>query len=489
MIHSHMWESVFVEDCSRMFISAAPRATALEFFHPHPGREGIALTQVDAGPAGRWGALRLLVWVVLLGLAFPLNAVAPPSWPGLVGLGGAPVLLAGLGVFWAAVGVRGYAERKRHDAALESIPIRIHVDGSRGKTGTSRLIGEALRANGIRVLVKTTGKIPCLIDTAGKETVLERGRTGAPNLREQRDVVRLAAEQGAQAIVVECMAVDPELRRVSEQTLIRATIAVLTNVRRDHLEVIGPDLGTAARSLCEVIPRNGTLVTGERRLLPVLEEEAAKRNARVVCVDPETVSDAVLASVPYITFKENVAIALAVSDHLKLDRQRSIEGIRASTPDYGTVRLFDRQAKDGLYTLVCALGVNDVDSLLSLRAELVRRGKMNGGPLVGLFNSRDDRATRSVEFAKGMARDLDFRSVLVTGRHTKAFVHAAVKNGYPRERLSEMERASPHEILDALDGLTPAGGTVFACGNMVTGRGYGLVDALVQGETHDHAGN
>ena len=429
------------------------------------------------------------MWGGLLGIAFALNAIPPPSWPGLVGLWGAPVLLAGLGAFWAAVGVRGVAERKRHDAALESIPIRIHVDGSRGKTGTCRLIGDALRANGVKVLVKTTGKIPCLIDVSGKETVLERPGPGTPNLREQRDIVRLAAKQGAQAIVVECMAVDPELRRVSERTLIRATIAVLTNVRRDHLEVIGPDLGTAARSLCEIIPRNGTLITGERTLLPLLQEEAAKRDARVLCVDPETVSDSVLGSVPYITFKENIAIALAVTEHLKLDRGKALEGIQESTADYGTARLFDRQAKEGPYVFVCALGVNDVDSLLNLRAELVRRGRLNGGPLVGLFNSRDDRATRSVEFARGIARDLDFQSVLVTGRHTKAFVHAAVKNGYPRERLKEMERASPPDILRALDGLASAGGAVIACGNMVTGNGYGLVEELVREEHHDHVGS
>ncbi len=412
-----------------------------------------------------------------------------PSWSGVVSLAGWPVLLAALGLFWSGVGVLGYRELRRHSERLTSIPIRIHVDGSRGKTGTCRLIGAALAANGVRVVVKTTGKIPALIDVSGTESVLERPEGQAANLREQKDVVRLAAEQGAEAIVIECMAVDPELRRASERSMIRATIAVITNVRRDHLEVIGPDMGAAVRNLADVIPNHGTIVTAEDRLLPILGSEAQKRGARFVHVDPQTVSDSLLDSFPYITFKENVALAIAVSDVLGLDRARSIEGMLRSTPDFGTVQLFERRNTDGPYTLVCALGVNDVDSLIAVKAELLRRGRVNGGPIVGLFNSRDDRAVRSLDFAKAMGRELDFASVIVTGRHTKAFVRAAVRNGYPRGRLSDMEDASPREILAALDALAPAGGAAFACGNMVTDAGYGIVEELRRGPDGRHAGS
>src|SRR5207244_13080215 len=120
-----------------------------------------------------------------------------------------------------------------------------------------------------------------------------------------------------------------------------------------------------------------------------------------------------------------------------------------STPDYGTVQLFERRNHAGVYTFVCALGVNDVDSLLELRRELIRRKKLDGGLLVGLFNSRDDRAPRSVEFARALTREIEFRSVVVTGRHTKASVRAAVRCGYPRKQVSAMEAATAHEILAA----------------------------------------
>jgi len=444
---------------------------------------------VENDPEQTPGAWRLLIWAALLILAIASQSVSPSSWGGLVALWGWTPLLVGIAAAWTVIALSGYREWRRHTDRLESIPIRIHVDGSRGKTGTCRLIGAALRANGLRVVVKTTGKMPVLIDASGNEKVIDRPPTPTANLREQKEIVRLAAEQGAQAIVVECMAVDPELRRASENTLIRATLAVITNVRRDHLEVIGPDIGTGARNLSDVIPPNGTVVTAEQRLLPALQDEAEKRHAKVVTVDPETISDALLESFPYITFKENIALALGVSDLLGLDRERALDGMLHSTPDYGTVRLFERKSRAGPYTLVCALGVNDVDSLLELRRELIRRKKLNGGPLVGLFNSRDDRATRSLEFARMMARELEFRSVIVTGRHTKAFVRAAVRSGYPRDRISEMEDATPREILEAVDARAPPDGAVFACGNMVTSVGYGLVEELLRGGSDGHAGS
>src|SRR2546422_7000497 len=44
-----------------------------------------------------------------------------------------------------------------------------------------------------------SGKMPVLIDAAGKETVLERPSTPTANLREQKEIVRLAKEQHARS--------------------------------------------------------------------------------------------------------------------------------------------------------------------------------------------------------------------------------------------------------------------------------------------------
>src|SRR5256884_9592467 len=164
---------------------------------------------VESNPDRYAGAWRLLIWAPLVILAVASRFVGPANWPGLVGLWGWAPLVVGGAAVWAVVGFLGVREWRRHTDRLESIPIRIHVDGSRGKTGTCRLIGAALRANVLRVVVKTTGKMPVLIDASGNEKVIDRPPTPTANLREQKEIVRLAKDQHAQAIVIESMSVGP----------------------------------------------------------------------------------------------------------------------------------------------------------------------------------------------------------------------------------------------------------------------------------------
>ena len=56
-----------------------------------------------------------------------------------------------------------------HRKALENIPIRIHVNGTRGKSSVTRLIAAGLRSGGIRTIAKTTGTAPRVIDENGKD--------------------------------------------------------------------------------------------------------------------------------------------------------------------------------------------------------------------------------------------------------------------------------------------------------------------------------
>jgi hypothetical protein len=166
-----------------------------------------------------------------------------------------------------------------------------------------------------------------------------------------------------------------------------------------------------------------------------------------------------------------------------MDRGKSLQGMLKSTPDYGTVRVFRREGLQGRYLVVLALGVNDIDSVSTVMAELLRTGRINKGPMVGLFNSRNDRAQRSAEFGHLMGGKFHFENILVAGEYVGAFIKTALKEGYPRERLFAMEGAEPEKVLHRLDRITPEDGVVVACGNMVTGFGYGIARMLEEDET------
>ncbi|TFH29311.1 MAG: poly-gamma-glutamate synthase PgsB, partial [Myxococcales bacterium] len=63
----------------------------------------------------------------------------------------------------------GALELILHRRRLKKIPIRIHVNGTRGKTSVTRLIAAGLREAGIRCVAKTTGTVPRFILPNGRE--------------------------------------------------------------------------------------------------------------------------------------------------------------------------------------------------------------------------------------------------------------------------------------------------------------------------------
>src|SRR5258705_7177040 len=125
----------------------------------------------------------------------------------------------------------------RHRLNLRAVPVRIHVAGTRGKSTTTRLIAAGLRAGGLRVVAKTTGTEPRLIRPDGSEAAWPR--RGPPSVREQTRFFAKAVRLRADAAVVECMAIRPEMVAASGNHPIRATTAVITNARADQPSEIG----------------------------------------------------------------------------------------------------------------------------------------------------------------------------------------------------------------------------------------------------------
>ena len=171
----------------------------------------------------------------------------------------------------------------RHRRNLRAIPVRIHVAGTRGKSTTTRLIAAGLRAGGLRVVAKTTGTEPRLIRPDGSEAAWRR--RGPPSVREQARFFAKAVQLRANAAVVECMAVRPEMVFASERYLVRATTAVVTNTRADHLEDIGEHPDAAADAMRWAVPVNGRLFVADEAATPALRSFAQARGAEIIVVD------------------------------------------------------------------------------------------------------------------------------------------------------------------------------------------------------------
>src|SRR5215213_6756482 len=184
----------------------------------------------------------------------------------------------------------GVIEQRNHLRNLHSIPTRIVVNGIRGKSSITRLCAGALRGGGLVTVAKTTGTAARLITPDGEEEPVYR-KFGLANIVEQIGIVRRAAAHRPDALVIECMAVLPDLQEANERKLIQSTLCVICNVREDHLTEMGPTLDDVARSLSRSMPIGGICVTAEQDRVHILRSEAARRGTALIQVDPESVTE------------------------------------------------------------------------------------------------------------------------------------------------------------------------------------------------------
>lgn len=358
----------------------------------------------------------------------------------------------------------GFFEYRRHVINVRAIPIRIHVNGTRGKSSVTRLIAAGLRAGGVRTVAKTTGTRARLIYADGQEEPVVRH--GKANVIEQLKIFRIAHKHDAQALVLECMAIRPELQSVSERRMVKATLGVITNVRGDHLDEMGPSLQNVALALSLTIPKKGIVFTAEREYLQILERQAEEVDAEIQGIDENGISEEMMGRFTYIEHRENVALAAAVCERIGVDRGTALEGMVKAAPDPGALRRYKIHDSHKEIEFINAFAANDPESTKSIW-ESLRISSHEEKPLITIFYNREDRLDRTEEFGKLIAHELKADHCLLIGAAVHVVEHIATKEGLEKERLLNMAGASPEEIFEKVVELTPQQSLVVGIGNIV----------------------
>lgn len=364
----------------------------------------------------------------------------------------------------------GVLESRAHRRVLDSIALRIHVNGTRGKTSVTRAIATLLRALGRRTVAKCTGTLPLFIGPDGDERPWER--RGRPRVHEQMRFLRRAAWLGADAVAVECMAVEPALQWVAEHQLVRSHIGVITNVRTDHLEQMGGNMEQIARSLANTIPRNGVLVTGDVRFYPLFESLARPLGTRVVLAEPEQWESGVRHAFP-----ENHAIACTVAraaGYSEAAIRRAAQSLVA-VDDGPPVVPLSGLASGAVF--VHAWAINDPESY----AAFLTSGRMPTGNHVPLFNHRSDRPLRTVVFGRLFREGPPLPRLLVTGDAgaERLFVRAGIE----RERIRRVPFPPSTAVVAAAVADLPGPIVVVGCGNA---RGVAALEAEARRVAGEH---
>ncbi|MCP4657062.1 MAG: hypothetical protein GY856_16755 [bacterium] len=299
-------------------------------------------------------------------------------------------LIAGVWLCSLALGAAAEGRARRR---LAAVPHRILVGGARGKTTLVRLIHAGLSAAGLKTEGRISGDRPAVIGADGGE----RGerRWGPANIRELRRFLNRIPKL-TEAVVVENMAIDPQLQRLVASHLVRPTLAVMAPDAPDHLEVQPIDPEMRARVLLSTLPPAIPLILphGECRSA---YERAAERlgrgwTAAPACDAPELRR--------FMTVLAGLAIELLNQISAPIG-EAPVNAVLAAAVRLQKVRVFRRER----VAWIDAFSANDPLAAADLEAVVAGEAEERGYTAVArLFNHRADRPSRLALFAGQLAR-------------------------------------------------------------------------------------
>lgn len=321
-------------------------------------------------------------------------------------------------------------ERYRLIRARESITLRIHVHGTRGKTSCVRMIAKNLREAGFTVLAKTTGDCPEVIYPDG--TTKPFIRRGPARITEHIQLIFLAKRLGANALVLEGMALQPETISFSEK-MIAATHFVIVNVRPDHEETMGEGYDGVSMTLSEGLPSKGMLYVSDERT-ELLQNLAKERGVSFRVVKSDKLNQSA-----------TLANAL-VNDILSQSEEQKDSSFLPATP-VAPCRLSFNGIAICFYDFLSA---NDVVS-----SELLTEAyctQIDNSLRVALLSTRADRPLRTLCFLRNLAQSKNFDVICFAGDHAGfALLYARITQSF-KSRVVFSE-SSPERLMHTLTSL------------------------------------
>ncbi|ADF37953.1 poly-gamma-glutamate synthase PgsB [Priestia megaterium] len=343
----------------------------------------------------------------------------------------------------------GAWEQIKHQKNIDSIPVRININGIRGKSTVTRLITGIVTEAGYKTVGKTTGTSARMIYWFTEEEKPIVRRPEGPNIGEQRRVVKEAARLQAEALVSECMAVNPDYQITFQEKMIQANIGVIVNVLEDHMDVMGPTLDEVAEAFLATIPYKGHLITVEGPYLEYFKTVAAKRRTKVIVANNSRITDEFLRKFDYMVFPDNASLALAVAEALDIPEEIAFRGMLNAHPDPGAMRITQFGDPKAPAFLVNGFAANDAASTLRIWERVGEIGYSVDSPIV-IMNCRPDRVDRTEQFARDVLPYIKTDILVLIGETTSPIMDAYNEGKIPAKEIWDLEGHSTEEIFNKL---------------------------------------
>lgn len=365
-----------------------------------------------------------------------------------------------------------------HKKHIKAIPIRVNVNGIRGKSTVTRLTNGILKEAGYKTIGKTTGTSARMIYWDKPEEPILR-RPEGPNIREQKVVVQEASELGADALVSECMAVNPDYQVIFQEKMLQANIGVIVNVLEDHLDVMGPTLDQIADAFLATIPYNGTLILSESPYVDFFSAVAHKRNTKVIVANNAAVSEKFLSQFKYMVFPENAALAFAVAQALNINPKIAMQGMLNAPADPGAMKIHPVTSSHGKGYFINAFAANDPSSTINIWKRILEQGYSSSNSIV-VMNCRNDRVDRTIQFVEDVLPHLNISTLIVIGTTVEPVLNAVNENLIKVDELINLENNTTIEVSQVLNKKLN-NNIIFGVGN-IHGAAEPLINLLVDEE-------
>ncbi len=369
-------------------------------------------------------------------------------------------------------------ERIRLDHHRKAIPLLIAVTGTRGKTSVTRMLAAVLRESGRRVLAKTTGSEAALVLPDGTERRIRR--RGRPSIIEQKHVIRLGAQLGVDAAVVEVMSIHPENHLVEARRLLKPDLVLATNFRVDHTAALGETREAVAAALALDVPPGARVFVPQGECEPTFRTALRDSGGELIEVQSGFAAGVVGAHPgrPLHHFGANQDLVCAVARLLDIDDGTIREGLGRASGDIGSLGIWRyRPAELGSQCfLVNAFAVNDPESTLLVHEAVMAALGVGPERCVGLLSLRPDRGDRTLQWLRALREGIldRFSRLYVMGQHAPA-VAWRLGRVDGAARIEVLRGKRPAEITQrAAAGVGERGGAVFGFGN-IGGVGEALV--------------
>jgi poly-gamma-glutamate synthase PgsB/CapB len=278
----------------------------------------------------------------------------------------------------------------RTERAKKAIPLRILVTGTRGKSGTVRLLHNMFMEAGKPTFGKVTGTTAVELHTDGTETPTVR--FGAAGVSEMPEAVIRAAKEGADVGVFECMAITPRLISLVAKSHVTPHVVIIPSIRLDHLEEEGLTISEIATNIVKSLNGCEYLVAGvdQPEVVKAFETHCVEEGITFIQARPTPATPIVPGHHP-----TNVAVALAVCEIAGIDRHDATRHLEATSLEPRALTMMSVVSDEGTVNVIDLGAANDPQSAW----EALESCCLEGRAVVPLMVNRWERPLRSVVFA------------------------------------------------------------------------------------------